>query len=61
MREAFLYEREFLMQKLRSLRLSASLLFVFRPASTPEIRRLRLGPVRTDIAAVCLAVLQKLQ
>ncbi|MCK5571270.1 MAG: ribonuclease P protein component [Bacteroidetes bacterium] len=61
MREAFVCERESLMQKLRSLRLSASLLFIFRPASTLDVRRLRLGPVRMDIAAVCLAVSRKLQ
>jgi hypothetical protein len=61
MREAFVRERDFLIQKLWSLHLSASLLFIFRPVSMPDAKRLRLDPVRADIAAVCLAVSQTLQ
>lgn len=60
MREAFMWEQGILADRLQRSELSASLLFIFRPATTVDVRRLGLGPVRTDIAEVCLAVSRKL-
>jgi len=61
MREAFAGEQGILAERLQRSGLSASLLFMFRPASTVDVRRLGLGPVRTDMEEVCLAVSRKLQ
>jgi ribonuclease P protein component len=53
MRVAFARERSVLVPPLGRNRMSASIVFVFRPAKNVVGARLRLEPVQKDIAAIC--------
>jgi len=56
MREAFARERAVLGQVIQESHRSVSLLFVFKPRRTVDVRRLVLASVHADIAALCRMV-----
>ncbi len=53
MREGFAPQREGLVEDLRRRGMSASIIFVFKPGAQSCIRRLKLKPVREEIADLC--------
>jgi hypothetical protein len=53
MREGFAPQRESLAEDLRGRGMSASIIFVFKPGAQSCIRRLKLEPVREEIADLC--------
>lgn len=53
MREGFALQQESLEDALRQRGLSASIVFAFKPLPQSCVRRLKLLPVRDDIATLC--------
>jgi ribonuclease P protein component len=61
MREAFRLESGPLRAAAEHHRVSADLVFVFRPKSDAHVERLTLHPVRTEIAGYCRRVLERIE
>ncbi len=53
MREAFAREQETLEEALRGRGVSASIIFAFKAQPQSQVRRLKLQPVREEIADLC--------
>jgi len=61
MREAFRLESEPLRAAVEHHRVSADLVFMFRPKSDVHVERLTLQPVRTEIAGFCRRVRERIE
>ncbi len=61
MREAFRLESAPLREAVVSNRISADLVFLFRPKSDVHVERLTVFPVRTEIAGFCRRIQERLE
>jgi ribonuclease P protein component len=61
MREAFRLEREAFVSALRDSQCSARVLFIFKGKRDLPLERVKISPVREDIAKLCGAMISKLK